>query len=44
MTTGGAVAELIEVKSTFLLGSGVLAGMSIAALWMRPKRGDAKSA
>ena len=42
MAAGGAVAELIDVKSTFLLGGVVLAGMSIAALLMRPKRGDVK--
>ena len=32
MAAGGAVAELVDVKSTFLLGSVVLAGMSLAAL------------
>ncbi len=44
MAAGGAVAELIDVKSTFLLGSVVLAGMAIAALLLQPKRHDAKGA
>ena len=39
MAAGGAVAELVDVKSTFLLGSIVLAGMSGAALLMAPKTG-----
>ena len=34
MAAGGAVAELVDVKSTFLLGSVVLAGMSLAALFL----------
>ena len=38
MAAGGAVAELISVKAPFLLGSLVLAGMSIAALLLHPKR------
>ena len=44
MAAGGAVAELISVKSPFLLGSVVLAGMSIAALLLQPQRADNKSA
>ncbi len=39
MAAGGAVAEIVDVKSTFLLGSAVLAGMSIAALLLQPKHG-----
>ena len=35
MAAGGAVAEIVDVKSTFLLGSIVLAGMSIAALLLQ---------
>ena len=38
MAAGGAVAELVSVKSPFLLGSVVLAGMSIAALLLHPKQ------
>ena len=34
MAAGGAIAELVDVKSTFLLGSVVLAGMSLAALFL----------
>ncbi len=41
MAAGGAVAEIVDVKSTFLLGSVVLAGMSIAALLLQPKQGNA---
>ena len=37
MAAGGAIAETIGVKSTFLLGSVVLAGMSMAALLLHPK-------
>ena len=37
MAAGGAVAELVNVKAPFLLGSVVLAGMSVAALWLQPK-------
>ena len=44
MAAGGAVAELIGVKSPFLLGSVVLAGMSVAALLLQPQRADNKSA
>ncbi len=40
MAAGGAVAEIIDVKSTFLLGSIVLAGMSIAALLLQPGPGS----
>ena len=43
MAAGGAIAELINVKSPFLLGSAVLAGMSIAALLLHPKRSSAGS-
>ena len=34
MAAGGAIAELVDVKTTFLLGSVVLAGMSLAALFL----------
>jgi len=37
MAAGGAIAETVGVKSTFLLGSVVLAGMSLAALLLLPK-------
>ena len=37
MAAGGAIAETVGVKSTFLLGSVVLAGMSLAALVLLPK-------
>ena len=38
MAAGGAVVELVGVKSPFLLGSVVLAGMSMAALLLHPKQ------
>ena len=44
MAAGGAVAEMIGVKSTFLLGSIVLAGMSVAAWLMGVKRDAGKPA
>ena len=44
MAAGGAVAELIGVKSPFLLGSVVLAGMSVAALLLQPQRARIKPA
>ena len=34
MAAGGAIAELVDVKTTFLLGGVVLAGMSLAALFL----------
>ena len=37
MAAGGAVAETVDVKSPFLLGSVVLAGMAVAALMLQPK-------
>ena len=37
MAAGGTIAETVGVKSTFLLGSVVLAGMSLAALVLLPK-------
>ena len=40
MAAGGAIAETVGVKFTFLLGSVVLAGMSLAALMLHPKPAD----
>ncbi len=37
MAAGGAIAETVGVKSTFLLGSVVLAGMSLVACLLLPK-------
>ena len=37
MAAGGAAAELIGVKSPFLIGSFILAAMSLAALMLHPK-------
>ncbi|MEO8384328.1 MAG: MFS transporter, partial [Betaproteobacteria bacterium] len=42
MAVGGAVAETVGVKTTFLLGSVVLAGMSLAALLLHLKPADNK--
>ena len=44
MAAGGAIAETVGVKSTFLLGSVVLAGMAIMALLLHPKSAGATSA
>ena len=44
MAAGGAVVELIGVKSPFLLGSVVLAGMVMAALLLHPKQAVGTSA
>ncbi|MEQ1518155.1 MAG: MFS transporter [Usitatibacteraceae bacterium] len=37
MAAGGAVAEMVNVKTPFLIGAIVLAGMSLAALLLQPK-------
>lgn len=38
MAAGGAVVELVGVKSPFLLGSAVLAGMAMATLLLHPRQ------
>lgn len=44
MAAGGAVAEMVDVKTPFLVGAIVLAGMSIAALLLHPKQVAARTA